>query len=48
MRDLLLDIIAIVVIFMMASAIFGSGAFYNKCMKRIESFVHCDTIEVNK
>jgi hypothetical protein len=48
MRDLLLEIFAITLLAMIFSATVGSGEFYNKCMKRIDAFVHCDTVEIHK
>lgn len=48
MRDLLLEIFAIILLAMILSATVGSGEFYNKCMKRIDAFVHCDTVEIRK
>lgn len=48
MRDLLLEIFAIVLLLMIVSATIGDGKFYNKCMKRIDAFVHCDTVEIHK
>ena len=48
MESILLDLIAVILIAMFISAFVGDGKFYNKCIKQIDTFVHCDTIETTK
>jgi hypothetical protein len=48
MRGIVLDFLAVIILAMVISAAFGNGKFYNKCVKFIDTVVHCDTIEAAK
>ncbi len=48
MKSILLDLIAVILIAMFISVFVGDGKFYNKCIKQIDAFVHCDTVETHK
>ncbi len=47
MKSILLDLIAVILIAMLFSVFASDGKFYNKCIKTINTVVHCDTIEIN-